>query len=1005
MDSLESKTTPAEVSLACERLPETLDDMYYGLLLRIDLQESENRQLAEKVICWVSYTLESLQLRQLQEALAFGSGISKFDSSSLVDQNVIVSVCAGLVEIDQCETVVLVHYTAYDFLNRLRLEKYSFANAMIAMTCVNSLSYATVERSFAISGDDERDLRHFLLEGVGFLAYTCRYWKSHVAIARDPVVNEALARCLSRRQSTKGPSEPSSLCIAITAGLEDVVRRLLLDDEDLESSDPYHRKTPLEMAAMMGHTAIFKLLLQAGSRAGDSVLYIAALSGSMGIVDLILKSPVASDFQLVKFKDSTSQEVSLPTNSVIHTSLKVAIENGNVAIAEKLLSYCFVDGDSIDLSCLARDSLSIGWTTPPLDEFKPMVRLLMSRIPRSTLGWSVDAALNIIGDCRESIMTFLLSQNERSDKPGVAEAVLLVAAMTYKDDQIVEMLFSQVSLFEESLLHRAIGGAAFGSYPAALLSLSLGRNWKHEPKDKYHTTSLQQAANKGNLLVVLVLLSKGVDPSATNKKNDSAISLAARRGHEEVLKALVNHQKAQSLEKKRQWQHRALFLAAVNGHLAIIYFLLHNESFSSGRKDLADSLLKYVTAFNRNKRSIIIRALVDVGGKIANGFRLTNKILQLMCRQHDTDSAQLLLEHGADPNVKGMGQEPVITEISARGDAEMVELFLRHGADPNVRNASTKSALSRAYRGGHEKVTELLLNYGAYPVHLSTTVPCRSLRIRQAWQKALASYNQGGGSLHHFAINGEVEKYGEELNKGANIEGRNIWGETALMRAVKAGQLAIVETSLERGARVESVTTWQRTPLMFAAQNGHVDIAQRLIDYGDSLDSQDIFGLSAVHFGAQNGHEDMVRLLLAQGANASSIDTHGLEALDLAHQKGHASILNLLEEHKKKFSEALVPFEPRKRFVERHDTLNGWLSGNERSLPLKIVGQMLRDEDDWNPRLDILVKDSSGYQSALADFSSRVTDCYQESQWEEQDSRDESPTSMLLSDLQDLSID
>lgn len=78
-------------------LPETYDEA----MRRITNQEPEHRAIALKALAWVSYAFRSLSLRELQHALAIEPGVVELDEELMIEGNNLISLCAGLIVIDQ----------------------------------------------------------------------------------------------------------------------------------------------------------------------------------------------------------------------------------------------------------------------------------------------------------------------------------------------------------------------------------------------------------------------------------------------------------------------------------------------------------------------------------------------------------------------------------------------------------------------------------------------------------------------------------------------------------------------------------------------------------------------------------------------------------------------------------------------------------------------------------------------------------------------------------------
>ena len=80
-----------------------------------------------------------------------------------------------------------------------------------------------------------------------------------------------------------------------------------------------------------------------------------------------------------------------------------------------------------------------------------------------------------------------------------------------------------------------------------------------------------------------------------------------------------------------------------------------------------------------------------------------------------TEIVQLLLEHGADINVRDDSDSTALQETSSSPHAgvEMVQLLVERGADVNAQGGLYGTALQAACYSGSEKVVQLLLEKGA----------------------------------------------------------------------------------------------------------------------------------------------------------------------------------------------------------------------------------------------------------------------------------------------------
>lgn len=108
---------------------------------RIQGQVSDETEMAMQVLAWITCAKRPLTTVELQTALAVEIGESDFDKSNLSDPIDIVSVCAGLVTIDEQSNVIrLVHYTTQEFFERNQSTWFPNANCYIGSICVTYLS-------------------------------------------------------------------------------------------------------------------------------------------------------------------------------------------------------------------------------------------------------------------------------------------------------------------------------------------------------------------------------------------------------------------------------------------------------------------------------------------------------------------------------------------------------------------------------------------------------------------------------------------------------------------------------------------------------------------------------------------------------------------------------------------------------------------------------------------------------------------------------------------------
>ena len=188
------------------------------------------------------------------------------------------------------------------------------------------------------------------------------------------------------------------------------------------------------------------------------------------------------------------------------------------------------------------------------------------------------------------------------------------------------------------------------------------------------------------------------------------------------------------------------------------------------------------------------------------------------------DIVQLLLDHGADPNLPEEQYAPkgkALYSAVYHGHYDIARLLLERGAFPNPPVESSGSALwvSREWRPD-KRMEELLLSYGAAP---------EPERPGEDWSTDEHNWLRIS-PLHAAARDGDVRKAKQLLKAGADLTARDEHiRSTPLAWAAKFGQVKMVKFLLKRGAAksLPDDPPWA-TPRAWAMRRGHTKIAELL---------------------------------------------------------------------------------------------------------------------------------------------------------------------------------
>lgn len=138
---------------------------------------------------------------------------------------------------------------------------------------------------------------------------------------------------------------------------------------------------------------------------------------------------------------------------------------------------------------------------------------------------------------------------------------------------------------------------------------------------------------------------------------------------------------------------------------------------------------------------------------------------------------------------------------------------------------------------------------------------------------------------------GDDQAVGALLRAGADIEGADARGYTALVLSSYNGHLSTTALLLDAGARPEGATDAQgNSALMGVAFKGYPDIARLLIDRGADVNYQNRAGQTAAMMATLFNQAAILDLLIERGADLGIADAGGNTAQRLALMQGNAAL-------------------------------------------------------------------------------------------------------------------
>jgi ankyrin repeat protein len=606
---------------------------------RIDSQMPGFRLLGRKILSWITCAQRPLTTLELQHALAVKISDTELNKDNLREIEDVVSVCAGLVTIDEESNIIrLVHYTTQEYFERTQTQWFPNAEAEITTICVTYLLFNIFESGFCQTDVEFKErlwsnpLYDYAAHSWGYHARkTLTLCQQVVGFLESELKTEAASQALlaikrpwQLEYSQEVPRQMTGPHLAAYFGLKEAMITLLENGHDLDSKDSNGR-TPLSYAAENEQEAVVKLLLEKGAeletkdKYGRTPLLDAAENEQEAVVKLLLEK----DAEL-ETKDNYGR-----------TPLLHAAENGQEAVVKLLLEK------GAELETKNKDG-----RTPLLDAAvigqEAVVKLLLEkgaeletkdkddgRTPLLYAAWNGhEAVVKLLPEKGAELET---KDNQGRTPLSYAAAIgeeavvkLLLekgAELETKDNQGRTPLLYAAAIGEEAVVKLLL--ARDGIDPnskdnCGRTPLSWAAGNRHEDEDEfegeYWDEDGEGMVEKIVKVVKLLLAEDSVDPDFKDNNGRTPLSYAAENGHEAVVKLLL--EKGAGLETKDKDDGRTpLLYAAWNGHEAVVKLLLEKGAELETKDNHGRTPLSHAAEMGHE---VVVKLLLEKGAQNHN---------------------------------------------------------------------------------------------------------------------------------------------------------------------------------------------------------------------------------------------------------------------------------------------------------------------------------------------------------------------------------------------------
>lgn len=261
---------------------------------------------------------------------------------------------------------------------------------------------------------------------------------------------------------------------------------------------------------------------------------------------------------------------------------------------------------------------------------------------------------------------------------------------------------------------------------AACVNLLLNRGAEVNAANKAGATALLRAAH--NYESAKLLVERGADVNVKSVLGNTPLILAARPANSARLVELLLARGADS-KATNHWGATALMAAAASGNEASVRLLLQHGASANAQPIPGPEAFLFAGGRNALMWSAFrgdtdaMKVLLDAGAD-PNGESFLGTPMSQAAWADQTKATKLLLDRGAQVDQKGHGDSFTPLHWAAateKSDTRLVDLLIQHGANPNVEGGESIEAfmdvpqtpLMLAKRRGQTKVVEALTRKGA----------------------------------------------------------------------------------------------------------------------------------------------------------------------------------------------------------------------------------------------------------------------------------------------------
>jgi ankyrin repeat protein len=458
------------------------------------------------------------------------------------------------------------------------------------------------------------------------------------------------------------------------------------------------------------------------------------------------------------------------------------------------------------------------------------------------------------------------------------------------------------------------------------------RNMNYDQRAPDGVSPLHYAIGKRYTGWTDYMLEKKANPNIKNTDGDTPLIESARIGDMETMRKLIIDYKAQVNVQDAHGNAAEHIAIPPEVHREALALLLENGANPNLREEHGDSPAHIVVTLNRPPEvlEVLLQNKADVSIHNVKG----ETPLYIAVDKSRTALIPLLLQHNSDIfaainaggtpferalQVGGAVLDEIITDTTVRQSdnsgntpllvtvrlgvsADIVRRILDKNAQVNARNQEGDTALHIAVRQNNAASGELLISRigtagsdfflqnakGESPLYL-TFFSRGGIREWMLVQPVLSATDSQGNTILHHATEWKLDQViPGVVQRGANVEAKNVLGETPLFVAVHINSASTVRSLLAAGASLGTRDSLGNTALHAAVRWDAQAATEALITAKIDLNAYNLYGNTPLHDAVKLSRFALQTLLVQRGANLEVRDAEGNTPLMTAVINGNA---------------------------------------------------------------------------------------------------------------------